>query len=209
MSMEGEKHLPIEFSNRMHDSLNQLQDKIGELKRTMDEKDCCILNDFEEVNKLFKSIHHSAATFYLQLYLEPYTRHLEILTACAQALSEKRHGALIAIKRKDAIEKLVHSGIPLHAKLSPSLLEAIFYPGNPLHDGGVLIEENSIVSAGNIFPSSVHYNGKAKLGTRHRAAIGLSEISDALVIVVSEETGRISFTLGGVLYPIQPGGINS
>ncbi len=208
VSMEGEKHLPIEFSDRMHHLLGNLQEKIGELQHTMDERDCCILNDFEEVNKLFKSIHHSAATFYLQLYLEPYTKELEILTACAQALSEKRHGALIAIKRRGALETLIHSGVPLHAKLTASLLEAIFYPGNPLHDGGVLIEENLIVSAGNIFPSSVHYSGKEKLGTRHRAAIGLSEISDALVIVVSEETGRISFALGGVLYPIQPGGIN-
>ncbi len=207
--MEGERHLPIEFSNHMHESLTHLQEKIGELKHTMNEKDCCILNDFEEVNKLFKSIHHSTATFYLQLYLEPYTKDLEILTACAQSLSEKRHGALIAIKRNNELETLVHSGIPLHAKLSPSLLEAIFYPGNPLHDGGVLIEGDSIISAGNIFPSSVHYKGKEKLGTRHRAAIGLSEISDALVIVVSEETGRISFALGGILYPIQPGGITS
>lgn len=207
--MEGERDLPIEFSNHMHHALAHLQDKIGELQRTMDEKNCCILNDFEEVNKQFKSIHHSAATFYLQLYLEPYTEDLEILTTCAQVLSEKRHGALIAIKRNDELETRVHSGIPLHAKLSPSLLEAIFYPGNPLHDGGVLIEENAIVSAGNIFPSSLHYNGKEKLGTRHRAAIGLSEITDALVIVVSEETGRISFALGGVLYPIQPGGITS
>ncbi|MCB5236074.1 sporulation-specific diadenylate cyclase CdaS [Niallia circulans] len=207
--MGGEKHLPKEFNHRMHHLLDHLQDKIGDLKQTMDEKDCCILNDFEEVNKLFKSIHHNAATFYLQLYLEAYTKHLEILTACAQALSEKRHGALIAIKRKDAIDTtLVHSGVPLHAKLSASLLEAIFYPGNPLHDGGVLIEEDTIISAGNIFPSAVHFKGKEKVGTRHRAAIGLSEISDALVMVVSEETGRISFALGGTLYPIQPGGIS-
>lgn len=72
----------------------------------------------------------------------------------------------------------------------------------------MLIEEDSIISAGNIFPTASKFNGKDKLGTRHRAAIGLSEISDALVIVVSEETGRISFTLGGALYPIQPGDIN-
>lgn len=206
--MDGEKHLPKEFNYRMHHLLDHLQDKIENLKQTMVEKDCCILNDFEEVNKLFKSIHHNAATFYLQLYLEPYTKHLEILTVCAQALSEKRHGALIAIKRKDAIDTLVHSGVPLHAKLSASLLEAIFYPGNPLHDGGVLIEEDTIISAANIFPSAVHFKGKEKVGTRHRAAIGLSEISDALVMVVSEETGRISFALSGALYPIQPGGIS-
>ena len=208
VGMEGDNHLPNEFNQEMHQLLEDLEAELSELKNTLDEKDCCILNDFEEVNKLFKSIHHRAATFYLQLYLKPYTKNLEILTASAQALSDKRHGALIAIKRKDSLDRLIHSGIPLHAKLSASLLEAIFYPGNPLHDGGVLIEEDSIISAGNIFPTASKFNGKDKLGTRHRAAIGLSEISDALVIVVSEETGRISFTLGGALYPIQPGDIN-
>ncbi|HWJ77251.1 MAG TPA: sporulation-specific diadenylate cyclase CdaS [Niallia sp.] len=201
-------HLPKNISNEMEQQLSLLQHKLEDLRHAIQEKDCCILNDFEEANNLFKQIHNRAGTFYLQLYLEPYTEFMEMLTIASQHLSEKRHGALIAIKREDPIENLVHSGIPLHAKLTVSLLESIFYPGNPLHDGGVLIEGEKIISAGNIFPSSLYYRGKDKLGTRHRAAIGLSEVSDCLVIVVSEETGGISFALKGNLYPIQPG-INS
>ena len=86
--------------------------------------------------------------------------------------------------------------------MSPSLLESIFYPGNPLHDGAVLVRENQIVSAANVLPLTKTVISGKKLGTRHRAAIGLSEQSDALVLVVSEETGKISFAFGGKLYPV-------
>ncbi|KAB7665134.1 sporulation-specific diadenylate cyclase CdaS [Bacillus sp. B1-b2] len=201
------ERLPSDISREMEVQLEHLQNNIAKLQLSVKEKDCCILHEFEELNKLFKHIHNRTATYYLQLYLEPYTEFMDTLTTACQQLSEKRHGALIAVKRENPIESLVHSGIPLHAKLSSSLLEAVFYPGNPLHDGGIIIEKDTIISAGNIFPTSLYYNGKEKekLGTRHRAAIGLSEVSDAMILVVSEETGRISFALEGNLYPIQPG----
>ncbi|MFP3670953.1 diadenylate cyclase, partial [Priestia sp. SIMBA_032] len=80
------------------------------------------------------------------------------------------------------------------------LLESIFYPGNPLHDGAVLVKNNHIVSAANILPLTKSTEVDPELGTRHRAAIGLSEKSDALILVVSEETGRTSFALNGILY---------
>ena len=82
------------------------------------------------------------------------------------------------------------------------MLESIFYPGNPLHDGAVLVKQNIIKSAANVLPLTNLFVGDQKLGSRHRAAIGLSEKSDAMVIVISEETGKVSFALKGELYPI-------
>ncbi|GGE36717.1 hypothetical protein GCM10011391_14460 [Pullulanibacillus camelliae] len=199
--------LPTAMQTLLKDQLHNLKAEIDEILETIGHNDCCILNDFEEMNTLFRTLHSTAASYYLRAYLAPYTDHYEALAATVQHLSEHRHGALIAIKRRDEIHSYVHSGIPINALLSYALLEAIFYPGNPLHDGGVLIDKNMIISAGNIFPSAEHYNGEENLGTRHRAAIGLSEKADCLVLVVSEETGRISFAIQGRLYPVQPSGM--
>jgi len=119
----------------------------------------------------------------------------------------RRHGGLIVIEREDPIKSLIQPGVHIGAELTHSLLEAIFFPGNPLHDGAVLVNRNQIDSAANVLPLSELYTGEKKLGTRHRAALGLSEVSDALIMVVSEETGRISFAFKGSLYPITTHGI--
>ena len=88
---------------------------------------------------------------------------------------------------------------PLYADISSELLISIFFPRNPLHDGGVIIQGNKITSAGAVFPISINTKISKKLGTRHRAAVGISEETDAVAIVVSEETGKISIAIGGVL----------
>lgn len=106
------------------------------------------------------------------------------------------------VERKNQLDSFIRTGIPIGATLTHSLLESIFYPGNPLHDGAVLVRTNQIMSATNVLPLSKRVLGEKKLGTRHRAALGLTEISDALVLVVSEETGRVSFAVDGKLYPI-------
>ena len=199
--------LPESIRDELKIQVNQLLERILKLEKMIEESSCCILNDFEEMNAIFGMIHATAASHYLKTYLRPFTNEVEALTVAVQHLSNRRHGALIAIKRQDNIEAFIHSGVSIHARLSYSLLEAIFYNGNPLHDGGVLINHNTVVSAGNIFPTSKQYRGEQKLGTRHRAAIGLSEQTDALVLVVSEETGRISFAINGKLYPVHPHGL--
>jgi uncharacterized protein (TIGR00159 family) len=127
------------------------------------------------------------------------------LTIAIRHLSERRHGALIVVQRNDPLDRLIQAGVPIGASLSHSLLESLFYPGSPLHDGAVLVRANRIVSAGNVLPLSGVDAGGRKLGTRHRAAIGLTEQSDALVLVVSEETGKTSFAFKGKLYPIMTG----
>ena len=174
---------------------------------TMDNENYCLLGNFEKIKNKFVHIEMKAATFYLNCYLSPFTDKYPELSTCVQNMSERKHGGLIVIKREDSLESLIHPGISIGAELSHSLLESIFFPGNPLHDGAVLVSQNHIVSAANVLPLSGRYTGDKKLGTRHRAALGLSEKSDALVLVVSEETGRISFAFNGSLHPITTGEI--
>lgn len=161
----------------------------------------CLLSRFDEIREAFKQVESIAASFYLQCYLSSFTTHYLDLSICIQHLSERRHGALIVIQRNDLLDMFMHSGIRLEATLTYSLLEAIFYPGNPLHDGALLIQSDRIVSAANVLPVS-NITVEKKMGTRHRAAIGLTERTDALVLVVSEETGNASFAYKGILHPI-------
>ncbi len=171
----------------------------------MDNENYCLLENFEKIKEQFISIDMKAASFYLNCYLAPFTDKYLDLSICIQNMSSRRHGGLIVIEREDSLDSLIQLGIPLMAELTHSLLESIFFPGNPLHDGAVMIKANQIVSAANVLPLSDKFVGDKKLGTRHRAAIGLSERSDALVLVVSEETGRVSFGFNGNLYPINIG----
>jgi len=166
----------------------------------------CLIGSFEKIKEDFLNIEMKAATFYLHCYLSPFTNKYPVLSVCVQNLSKRRHGGLIVIQREDSLESLIRPGISIGAELTNTLLESIFYPGNPLHDGAVMVNHNQIVSAANVLPLSDRSTGEKKLGTRHRAALGLSEKSDALVLVVSEETGKVSFALNGKLYPISTHG---
>lgn len=137
--------------------------------------------------------------FYIEPKKEEMTNTLKhIVTACGN-LSRKKIGALIAIKREMGLKNYIESGVILNADLSAELLQNIFYPSAPLHDGGVIVDETKIIAAACLFPLSDNPSLEKTLGMRHRAAVGLSENSDAVVITVSEETGRISLAIGGQL----------
>ena len=112
-------------------------------------------------------------------------------------LRKERIGALIVIERDISLGNYIDKAKKLYADLSSDLLIAIFYEGNPLHDGGVIIQGDRITCAGAVFPTSSSSKINRRLGTRHRAALGLAEESDAICIVVSEETGRVSIALKG------------
>lgn len=116
-----------------------------------------------------------------------------------QALAAKRIGALIALQRETDLRAFVDGGVGFDARVSRELLFSIFLPASPVHDGAVLIQGNRLSEAGCFLPLSQNLNLPKELGTRHRAAIGLSEETDAAVIVVSEETGAISLAVGGEL----------
>jgi diadenylate cyclase len=120
---------------------------------------------------------------------------LNELALAVQALASRRIGALIAIERRDSLAAWIDTGIPLEARFSYDLMLNIFIPGTPLHDGSVIIRGEQIVAASCFLPLTTGHELSTELGTRHRAAIGLTEESDALVIVVSEETGTISLAV--------------
>ena len=116
-------------------------------------------------------------------------------------LRKERIGALIVIERDISLGNYIDKAKKIYADLSSDLLIAIFYEGNPLHDGGVIIQGDRITCAGAVFPTSNSSKLNKRLGTRHRAALGLAEETDAICIVVSEETGRVSIALkGDMLY---------
>ena len=123
---------------------------------------------------------------------------LEPLVVACQEMGADKVGALIIIKQDDDLNVVVESGIRLDAKLSTSLLENIFFKNAPLHDGGVIISGDRVVAAKCVLPSTQQEVPKS-YGMRHRAALGMSEVSDAIVIAVSEETGRISVAHDSVI----------
>ena len=115
-------------------------------------------------------------------------------------LSRNKIGAVLAVERSVGLGAIIESGLPINGVLTPALLNTIFYPGSALHDMGVVIREGRIAAAGCQFPLAESGDVDASLGSRHRAALGLAQDSDAIVLVVSEETGRISLACEGQLY---------
>jgi diadenylate cyclase len=125
--------------------------------------------------------------------------NIEVIVQAGERLAEARIGALIAIQQSIQLQDVVESGIIVDCEATPEMLEAIFFPNNAIHDGGVIIKGDRIAYAACIFPLTQRQDLNASLGTRHRAAIGLSEETDAVVVIVSEETGWISYAYKGHL----------
>lgn len=125
--------------------------------------------------------------------------YVDSIVEAVLLLAERRIGALIAIERTDSTKAIQDTGVKLDARVNADLLATIFFPHTPLHDGGVIISETRIVAAGCLFPLCQRPELSRGLGTRHRAAMGLTEETDAIAIVVSEETGTISISTRGRL----------
>jgi diadenylate cyclase len=122
---------------------------------------------------------------------------VEEVVRTAGSLSQRRHGALIVLERESNLGDLIEAGVNVDAALSKELLTSIFQPSSPMHDGAVVIQEGRVSFAGCILPLTLRTDLPEGLGTRHRAAVGITEETDALVVVVSEETASISVVLGG------------
>jgi diadenylate cyclase len=127
------------------------------------------------------------------------TQVAEEIAQAAEDLARAKVGAIIAIEREVGLGEYAETGTPLHARVSAALLNTIFTPYSPIHDGAVIIRGDMIVAAGAILPLTQFPVSDKSMGTRHRAALGLSEETDALVVVVSEETSQISLAIRGAL----------
>ena len=139
---------------------------------------------------------------------QPSTQIIDDVVQAVKMLSEEQIGALIAIQRNVPLDDIARTGKPIDAKLTPELLATIFAPHTPLHDGGVVIVGEKIKAAACEFPLTENPRYRRILGMRHRAGIGLSEHTDAVVIIVSEETGAISLAVRGYLHrQLDPAGL--
>jgi len=125
--------------------------------------------------------------------------NIEVIIQTAERLADVKIGALVAIEQSIQLDEVVESGVVVDCDATPEMLETIFFPNNAIHDGGVIIRGDRIAKAACIFPLTRRQDLNPSLGTRHRAAIGLSEETDAVVVVVSEETGAISYAYKGQL----------
>ena len=127
------------------------------------------------------------------------TEAIEQVVQACEAMSAERVGALIVFERGNSLEQIAATGTRVDAAVSQELIRNIFFPKASLHDGAMLIHENRIEAAGCVLPLSENRNLSTDLGTRHRAGVGMSESCDAVVVIVSEETGAISVAIGGML----------
>jgi diadenylate cyclase len=129
------------------------------------------------------------------------TKLLKAIVEAATRLSARQHGALIVLQRQDSLEQYIETGVQMRADVTPELLLQIFYPDTPLHDGAVIISDGRIVAAACVMPLSasgvLNPTPERQMGLRHRAALGVSEVSDAVSIVVSEQSGSISISHAG------------
>jgi diadenylate cyclase len=125
--------------------------------------------------------------------------NIEVIIQTVERLSEVRIGAIMALEQSISLQEVVESGVPVDCEATPEMLETIFFPNNALHDGGVILKGDRIAFAACIFPLTQRQDLSKSLGTRHRAAIGLTEETDAVVVVVSEENGGISYAYKGQL----------
>lgn len=143
-------------------------------------------------------VHIGESKLFARLFRKE-SKIVQRVSRAVESMSKVKMGALIAIERDASLQSIADTGTPLDAELSPMLLESLFYPKSTLHDGAVVVRDNRIVAAACLLPLSQNPDVDKRLGTRHRAALGLSEETDALAVVVSEETGAISTALAGRL----------
>jgi len=149
----------------------------------------------------FKKTSAKAANFKVEKIFDRKAMYRTIETTVL-ALSKSKTGAIMTFEKNTSLKDIIGNGVPVHAPVSSELLMTIFYEGTRLHDGAVVIHGNEIVAASVFFtPTTKPFAGK--YGSRHRAAIGISEVSDAITVVVSEETGRISFAVNGELETVE------
>ena len=189
--------------------------KLEELKSRLDHlyeiipylKQCSHLsNHLQEIFELREGLNQLELGFlqaHFRCCIDPRIKIPGEVVISVSTLSARRHGAIIVFEQADNLDDYLQGGVIIDAVVSAPLLEGIFYPGSQLHDGAVFIRNERVMKAGCLLPFAPTPSGLEALGlgTRHQAALGLSQVSDALIIIVSEEKGWISLALRGQLFP--------
>jgi diadenylate cyclase len=162
-----------------------------------------LLQKMYEIREALNRLEKGLLQTHLKCCISPNIDIPEEVILSLSRLSEKRHGAIIVMENEVNLDEHLQGGTIIEAAVSTAILESIFYPGSPLHDGAVILRNRNVYKASVLLPLAPHTSELEALGlgSRHRAALGLSQVSDALVIVVSEEKGWISMALRGQLYP--------
>lgn len=153
-----------------------------------------------ELRRLLEQLGRGRIFFRGTVVEEQHKQMTEAIVKASSYMAKRRIGALMSIERKTGLNDYIETGIPLHGNLTSQLLINIFIPNTPLHDGAVIIRGNEVVAAACYLPLSESPFISKELGTRHRAGMGVSEVTDALTVVVSEETGGISVTKNGEMF---------
>jgi diadenylate cyclase len=181
--------------------VTQLHDDIPCLKQCSRLSD--LLQKMYEIRVGLNQLEQDLLQTHLKCCISPKIKVPGEVVLALSKLSKKRHGAIIVMEHEDNLDEHLQGGVNIDAALSAPILENIFYPGSPLHDGAVIIRDSKIRKASVLLPLAPHTSELEALGlaSRHRAALGLSQVGDALVIVVSEEKGWISMAFRGQLYP--------
>ena len=181
--------------------VTQLHDDIPCLKQCSRLSD--LLQKMYEIRVGLNQLEQDLLQTHLKCCISPNIKVPGEVVLALSKLSEKRHGAIIAIEHEDNLDDHLQGGVIIDAAVGAPILENIFYPGSPLHDGAMIIRDSKIRKVNVILPLAPHTSELEALGlgSRHRAALGLSQVSDALIIVVSEEKGWISMAFRGQLYP--------
>ena len=162
-----------------------------------------LLQKMYEIREELNQLEQGLLQAHLKCCISPNIKVSGDVVLAVSKLSKKRHGAIMVMEHKDNLDEHLQGGAIIEAAVSAPILENIFYPGSPLHDGAVIIRDSNIRKANVLLPLAPHTAELEALGlgSRHRAALGLSQVSDALIIVISEEKGWISIALRGQLYP--------
>ena len=197
----------LEIKEKTISYLDNIIDLAGNTKNMLDEKASCekVFRKFTELRESTDDVESLLLTYQFEHCLLPSLGHFEEVIEALNRLIKRKYGALIVIARSDDLSCYVNTGTPIDALITAPLIESIFYPGNPLHDGAVVIIENRISAAGCVLPLSQKtlFEHGQPMGMRHRSALGLTELTDALIIVISEETQRVSLALGSHLYRLK------
>jgi len=190
------------------EKLEDLKSRIAQVHEMLESaNECSDLSNFlqklYEIREGLNQLEQVLLQTHLRSCISPKIKVPHEVVVAVSSLSKKRHGAIIVIEQEDIVDEHLKGGVVVGAAVSAPVIESVFYPGSPLHDGAVVIRDGHIVKASCLLPLAPHASELEDLGlaTRHQAAIGLSKVSDALIIVVSEEKGWVSLAIQGQLYP--------